>query len=159
MSGSEWDDCENPNTLIDYTCTHADIEYKKMLLFATRCCRIMLKYFADERSKHAIAVAEQYALGNATEDDTDRAFDDAELAWDELNVHWPSGAHQTACYIAQAIFRSPFDILVPLAHLWAHDDQSHGNNPDYKEYNKCFARCFREIFSYPGASVFQKHDK
>ena len=63
-------------------CREEVLNARTLRLFAVWCARQVEHLITDERSKQAIMVAEQYALGNATKKQLDVAWDAArDAAW------------------------------------------------------------------------------
>jgi hypothetical protein len=71
MTEREWLDCDDIPKLLEYLVGRASS--RKFRLFGCACCRRIWHLLVDERSRNAVAVAERYADGLATDEETEAA--------------------------------------------------------------------------------------
>ncbi len=67
MTEAEWLACSDPRPLIGFL--RHRLSHRKGRLFAAACCRLVSHLFSDDRSILAVAVAERYADGLASDDE------------------------------------------------------------------------------------------
>lgn len=77
MTQGEWDHCTDPQAMLDFLRSTGPSE-RKLRLFAVGCCRRIWSLLSDERSRHAVDIAEAYAEGRATSGELSQALG---LAW------------------------------------------------------------------------------
>lgn len=82
MTEQEWLDCDDPMTLLKGA--KFRMYRRKSRLFAVACCRCLGPQLVDERSRHAVDVAERYADQEATEEELATAAEAAHLAHREM---------------------------------------------------------------------------
>jgi hypothetical protein len=75
MTRDEWAQSRNPAAMLHFL--HTKGSDRKLRLFACACCRNSWHLITDERSRHAVEVAERYADGRATDDELSDAYDEA----------------------------------------------------------------------------------
>jgi hypothetical protein len=67
MTEREWLECADPKPMLGFV--RKQMSDRKLRLLICACCRRVWDLLADDRSKEAVEVAEQYADGSATRDD------------------------------------------------------------------------------------------
>jgi hypothetical protein len=72
-----WQACTDPTPMLDSLRTSGTASDRKLRLFLVACCRRVWPLLADQRSRQAVAVAERFAEGIATEEDRLAARDAA----------------------------------------------------------------------------------
>jgi hypothetical protein len=99
LSRREWLTCPDPTPLLAFLKDRAtDRQWR---LFAVACCRSVWHLLTDERSRNAVAVAERYASGLATEEELAHARAGAEVAAEEARrAEWHAEAEANFCYTA-----------------------------------------------------------
>src|SRR5947209_14606038 len=65
MTEREWSGCTDLRLMLDQL--RGRVSDRKLRLFAVACCRHIWALLPDERSRHAVDVAEQYADGRASQ--------------------------------------------------------------------------------------------
>jgi hypothetical protein len=65
MTEREWLESDNPNRLLAFLDRHGQVTERKRRLFACACSRGVWHLLADERSREAVRISEQYADGLA----------------------------------------------------------------------------------------------
>src|SRR5215472_8133458 len=78
MTEADWLTCGDPMTMLDALRGRAS--ERKLRLFAVACCRSIWHLLADERSRTAVAAAEDYADGRTGRDRLVAARDGAREA-------------------------------------------------------------------------------
>lgn len=84
MTESEWQTCTDPKLMLEFL--KGRVSDRKLRLFACACCRRIGRLLTDERSRKAIAIAEQYADGKVSEQEMDRAAAHAFAAVETANT-------------------------------------------------------------------------
>jgi hypothetical protein len=82
MTEAEWVACDDPDVLLKKS--HFRLFRRKSRLFAVACCRCTWPTFVDDRSRHAVEVAERHADGMATDEELQVARHQAAEAHAEL---------------------------------------------------------------------------
>jgi Imm-5 like putative immunity protein len=91
MTESEWNSCQDPQTMLDFLRTTGRASERKLRLFACTCARRVWHLLEDERSRRAVAVAESYAAGETTLDEVKAAGELAiEATWTVKDADWPT---------------------------------------------------------------------
>jgi hypothetical protein len=78
MTETEWNTCADPQLMLTFL-RDRGASGRKLRLFAVACCRRIWDYLTDERSRNAIAVSEQFADGETTEE---QLLDAQNAAWE-----------------------------------------------------------------------------
>src|SRR4051812_22010942 len=114
MDEKEWLTCNGPKKMFQFIKPRAS--KRKLRLLACGCCRHFWHLYTDKRSRRAVEVAERYADGLATEEETnsaeDAAYDVKRQKWggDEAILQaWAEGSlpcdpFEDDCITAAAIF-------------------------------------------------------
>lgn len=97
VTEAEWLTCADPQRMMD--ALQGGISLRKLRLFSVACCRQVWHLLLDDRSRHAVEIAEQLADGLASEADADAAGEvaaevdghnlpgiPAELSWRAANA-------------------------------------------------------------------------
>ncbi len=72
------------------------VSSRKLRLFAVACCRRIEQFISDPRSRHAVAVVEQFADGLVDLSELQSAHAAGEMAWVQHDVHFGAGAAAAA---------------------------------------------------------------
>ncbi len=164
LAVSEWVTCADPTRMLDFLVA-GPASNRKLRLFACACCRRIWHLLPEAVCRDAVALAERYADGLATDEelaDGGEAF--AEL-WDRYYTEEPDGAPRTtaflACIAASAttISDSPrqvpgqVDRYIPVR-TWAPASAAAGSHAGGRLADRCAeeaAQCdlLREIFGNP----------
>jgi hypothetical protein len=97
MTEAEWLTCTNPDKILDHL--HGQVSERKLRLFACACCRRIQDLLADERSRHAVEVAQRYADGNATVNELYRALKGTEAIRKTKNQAAEQAARHTCFFV------------------------------------------------------------
>jgi hypothetical protein len=73
MGEQEWLSCGDPKKMLACLATFGRVSHRKLLLFASWCCRPLWPALADERSRQAVETIDRFADGQVTEEDLDTA--------------------------------------------------------------------------------------
>jgi hypothetical protein len=76
MTPEEWGRCDDPDQMLEYLGGRAD--HRRLRLFVAACCRRIWPLLSNDGSKQAVEVAERYADGKATAEESAAA---AAAAW------------------------------------------------------------------------------
>jgi hypothetical protein len=108
MTEREWLECEDVQELLDYLVGRAS--NRKFRLFGCACCRRVWNSLADERSRNAVAIAERYADGLATDDEIEAVRKSTAACQTENALRPGSSAEQSWAFGAAAavLFATPF---------------------------------------------------
>ena len=87
MTEAEWMACTNPTPMLEFL--RGKASGRKLRLFAVACCRRILQYLKEERSRCLVEIAELFADGTASAEQLRTAFDEAAEAQEA--VHWEGG--------------------------------------------------------------------
>jgi hypothetical protein len=82
MTEAEWLVCEEPRVML--TSLREKVSERKLRLFACSCCHMVRHLIVDDRSWHAVVIAERYADGLATVGELDTAAETANGIWLDL---------------------------------------------------------------------------
>jgi hypothetical protein len=82
MTETDWLASTKPLSMLDFVKQRASD--RDLRLFAVACCREVWPLLTDERSRIAIAVAERFATGQATEQELRDAGKEAKMAFNDL---------------------------------------------------------------------------
>lgn len=82
MTEAEWLSSTNPLAMLAYLQGRGLASQRKLRLLAAACCRRLAGWLTDERSRHAVEVAERYADGLADLAELQAAHEAAALARD-----------------------------------------------------------------------------
>jgi hypothetical protein len=131
MTGAEWLACTDPEPMLAFlrsvqsrrrrflgwlTRPPYQASDRKLRLFACAYCRLEWHLLVDERSRTAVAVAERYADGLATEGERGRAADGASAAASGLSR--PTLEAETADAAWHAVFSPASAAAAATCHGW-----------------------------------------
>jgi len=102
MTRDEWAHSHNPTAMLHFL--HTKGSDRKLRLFACACCRSIWHLITDERSRHAVEVAEHFADGRATDDELSDANHVAGQLAEAIygEAHKRAEAHATALALHEA---------------------------------------------------------
>jgi hypothetical protein len=99
MTEAEWLACSDPERMLAFLGSKASDRIRR--LFACACCRRVWHLLADERSREAIGVAEEFAAGRATLAELTAARGLAhQVQTDAKHAEWCAEAEANFCYTA-----------------------------------------------------------
>src|SRR5262245_21001555 len=99
MDEKEWNECQDPQRMLDFLRTTNRASERKLRLFTCACCRRLWHLASEARSRRAIAIAERYADGLASKEEVGTVADLASEGWpDDI---WTAAWH-TAGEMPQA---------------------------------------------------------
>jgi hypothetical protein len=117
MNESEWLACSDPETLLDFLQETGQASDRKLRLFAVACCRRIWHLLTDERSQHALQLAEAFADESVNRPDLQLPHVEAGLAAEA--AHWQNrpGPIQTAAeavvpVVTESLGRKTLDYIV-----------------------------------------------
>jgi hypothetical protein len=73
MTEAEWNDCADPQKMLDFLRRSGRATDRKLRLFAVACCRSVWPVLTDPRSRTLLNTTEQFAEGVATREEWDEA--------------------------------------------------------------------------------------
>src|SRR5262249_37595731 len=82
ITEAQWHACADPLPMLEFLGGQASA--RKVRLFAVACCRSAWPHLYSRRSRHAVRLAERFADGRATAEESALAFDRAEAAIEDL---------------------------------------------------------------------------
>ena len=90
MTEAQWDRCNDPQSMLNFLRNAGKLFQRKARLFACAAVRRLWHTLADERSRRAVEVSEQFADGLATAAQLEQARTEAKgpLAWAHLHHHF-----------------------------------------------------------------------
>lgn len=77
MNKTKWTACTDPAPMLGYLRRVGKLSRRKSRLFVVACCNRIGRLLTDQRSRHAVDVAERYADGEVTYEELDAAFEAA----------------------------------------------------------------------------------
>ena len=113
MTEAEWLACSDPKRML--ALLNGKVSGRKLRLFAVACCRRKWHLLEDVKSRAAVAVAEAYADGMASDEDVDRASANAGAAYAER--YWEGGVNidgAASCAAGSPVCLLPTDEAVGL---------------------------------------------
>lgn len=100
MTEAEWLACTDPEPMLAFLAGKASDQVRR--LFACACCRRIWHLLADDRSREAVAVAEQFAQGKSTLEELATARVGADQAQAQAKyAEWSAEAEADFCYTAE----------------------------------------------------------
>lgn len=149
VTEAEWQASADPLMMLARKLIEAD--ERKLRLFAVACCRSVEHLLIDPRSKNAVAVAEEYADGLATENELEAAGEQADAVWNAAALDSADGFDDATTDAAEAAAYAAFTETTYLAALHAADASAsavqYGGRRQDKESHQ--AALLRDIFGNP----------
>ncbi len=107
MTEADWNSCTDPRKMLTFLRSSGRVSDRKSRLWMVACCRMVWHVLPDERSRTAVAVAERFADGLASESEL---YDAEGVAWETVEqldggpipVEHAARAAAWACYPPQA---------------------------------------------------------
>lgn len=107
MMADEWLECDDAQDML-CSLEGRKPSSRKLRLFATACCRLLMPLLTDERSRRVVEVAERYAEGMANDEELADARESARLVVQERqeqspNVDWDELPEVLPSSVAEAV--------------------------------------------------------
>ena len=96
-----WENCERGDWML-WAAKKANIDLRILTKAKVECAKLVEHLMVDDRSISALRVAEEYAAGNATQEQLDAAADDAAAAADAAYAAYAAAAAAYAAAAADA---------------------------------------------------------
>ena len=105
MTEQDWLECTDPQKMLGFL--RGKASDRKLRLFAVACCRRAWHWLTDERSRHAIAVAERFADADERQADPAgylRLYNELVRAWDAAGADCRQpGEHVRGCWVVDLL--------------------------------------------------------
>src|SRR4051812_45558743 len=111
MNEADWDSCTDPQAMLTFLRNRGLLTERKARLFAVACCRRIWHLLADEKSRRAVEVGEQYADGQLTDAEVDDARENSSDAGGAAHRAASSAGWSASSWTANAAANAAYCVL------------------------------------------------
>jgi hypothetical protein len=103
VTEDEWLACDDPNSMMSHVSVGGRVSERKLRLFAVACCRRIWHLLVHDASREAVDVGERFADGQASNEELDDAYQEADDVWQLLQYAFNGLVPQPDNEYAQAV--------------------------------------------------------